>query len=87
MAHRPRPASRRTSLQRPAGRTASPGIPFGDPPPPPHASACTCGPTCPEGLIDSAPTPLAGSPQFMFVSKATCMTPSAVRAKLGGVVP
>src|ERR1700760_3235098 len=72
----------------PEGRTASPGMPFGEPEVRPfQASACTCAPRCPEGEIDTAPTPLAESPQLVFVSNATCKLPPAVRAKPIGTVP
>ncbi len=58
-----------TASSVPDDSTASPGIPFGDPDVMPfHASACTCGPTFPDGLIATAPMPLAESPQLMLVS-------------------
>src|ERR1700759_1604916 len=78
----------KTAGSAPFGMTARPGTPFGEPDVRPvHASACTCGPTCPDGLIPTAPPPRLLSPHLVFVSKATCNRPSADRANPIGRKP
>src|SRR6201995_2195742 len=53
-----------TAWSDPLGRTARPGTPLGEPDVTPvHARAWTNGPTFPDGLMATAPTPGAASPQ------------------------